>query len=120
MLKQYVIVPKRPRMSAGKIASQVAHATYIALEKERKTNGYRLIDKWIPGMCVIVLECKNTEQLMSAAQYMSQWHIIHYLYIDEGYSEVDPLTPTALATGIITDDKQWMFENFRLYTDKRR
>jgi len=26
---------------------------------------------------------------------------------------------TALATGIITDDKQWMFEQFKLYKEKR-
>lgn len=35
-LKQYVICPRKPRMSKGKLCSQVAHATFMALEKQRK------------------------------------------------------------------------------------
>jgi len=112
MLKQYVIVPKKPKMSKGKIASQVAHATFMALEKENS----KLIKTWKEtGMCVIILECKNTEQLLSAEKYFNQWRIINHLYIDEGYTEVDPLTPTALATGIIEEHTQWMLGQFKLY-----
>ena len=116
--KQFAIIPKKPKMSSGKIASQVAHATFIALDKswkdDKDTN--LLIDKWKRnGMCVIVLQCKDTNQLKDIANYLRQWEIPHHLYIDEGLTEVEPFTPTALATGILTEDKFWMFEQLKLY-----
>ena len=110
--RQYVIVPKRPRMSTGKVASQVAHATFMALEQEDK----KIIEKWKKeGMCVIVLECKDTTQLMGIAKYLEQWKIPHHLYIDEGLTEVDMGTPTALATGVLTEEQHWMLSQLKLY-----
>ncbi len=123
--KQYVLVPKKPRMSKGKMASQVAHATFMALEKQKMfINPTKeisdLIQNWkFGGMCVIVLEVKNTEQLSNVAKYLDQWNIPNYLYIDEGLTEVYPMTPTALATGIITEDKFWIFEQFELFGEKQ-
>jgi peptidyl-tRNA hydrolase len=112
--KQFVIVPKYPKMSTGKIASQVAHATFIALEYENQSE--KLITAWKKsGMCVIILECKDTLQLMSIDKYLEQWKIPHHLYIDEGFTEVDMGTPTALATGILTEDKFWIFEKLKVF-----
>ncbi|KKK42052.1 hypothetical protein LCGC14_2386860 [marine sediment metagenome] len=34
--KQFVVIPKRPKMSAGKMVSQGCHATFMALEKTDK------------------------------------------------------------------------------------
>jgi peptidyl-tRNA hydrolase len=124
--KQYVIVPRKPKMSKGKIASQVAHATFMALEKQRKLIEEEpdympgvsddIISKWKEtGMCVIILECKNTEQLISAAKYLEQWRIAHHLYIDEGLTEVDPMTPTALATGVLPKECHWMLSQFNTF-----
>ena len=116
MLKQYVIVPKIPDMSRGKIASQVAHATYFALAK---STDKKLIKLWErTGCCVIVLECMDVTALLSADKYLDQWNIIHHLYIDEGHTEVDALTPTALATGVIAEKDQWIFEQFKLFKDE--
>lgn len=113
--KQYVIVPKNPKMSTGKIASQVAHATFMALDKQDNIN---LKSEWKKnGMCVIVLECRDRTQLMGIAKYLTQWHIPHHLYIDEGITEVGMGTPTALATGILTEEKFWMFSTMRLWQD---
>ena len=110
--KQFVIVPESLRMSAGKIASQVAHATFMALKKDNKA----IVDAWEKsGMCVIVLKCKDTQQLMSASKYFEQWKVNHHLYIDEGHTEVEPLTPTALATGVLDEDCHWMLSQFKLY-----
>jgi len=115
MLKQYVIVPKSIKMSPGKIASQVAHATFMALEKENRA----LINRWKHGgMCVIVLECKDNEQLRNTDSYLISWNIIHHLYIDEGLTEVDPMTPTVLATGILDEEDQWMFSQFKMYKER--
>ena len=103
-------------MSAGKIASQVAHATFMVLEQYSLHDHWKIITPWKnTGMCVIVLECKDVAALLSADKYLEQWDIIRHLYIDEGLTEVDALTPTALATGIIPEDKQWIFEKFKLY-----
>ena len=112
MLKQFIIIPKKPKMSIGKVASQTAHASFMSLEKENK----ELIEQWkISGQCVIVLQCKDTNQLFGIATYLEQWDVVNHLYIDEGMTEVDMGTPTALATGIIPEDKQWMFSTLKLY-----
>jgi len=136
-LRQYVIIPKHPKMSAGKIASQACHATFMALKKDetrvQKTYdgkgkledeeliGINTIEEWKEkGMCVIVLECKDSNHLMQIAQYLEQWHITHHLYIDEGMTEVEPMTATALATGIIDNEHKWIFEQFKLYSETKK
>jgi len=110
--RQYVIVPKSPKMSKGKIASQVAHATFMALEDE----SYNITQKWKnSGMCVIVLECKDTHHLNNIAKYLKQWDILHHEYFDEGLTEVLPMTPTALATGILTEEQAQIFSTMELF-----
>jgi peptidyl-tRNA hydrolase len=114
--KQFVIVPKKPKMSPGKIASQVAHSTYLALERDIEARAKGRTRMWqYNGMCVIVLQCKDTQQLLAMAQYLTQWNVAHHLYIDEGLTEVDPFTPTCLATGVIKEDQFWIFEGLELY-----
>ena len=113
--KQFVIIPKIPKMSKGKLVSQGCHATFMAIEKQKEYL-FNKIRKWKrKGMCVIVLQCSTSERLMTIAKYLDQWGIINHLYIDEGITEVEMGTPTALATGILTEDKFWIFENLRLY-----
>lgn len=115
MLKQYVFVPM-DLMSKGKMASQVAHATFLALDKFKDK---KLILEWkSKGMCVIVLECEDQNHLIHIAEYLKQWKITHALYVDEGITETLPLTATALATGIIKEEDTWMFEKFQLYNDE--
>ena len=111
--KQFVIVPKKPRMSKGKIASQVAHATFMALENQVDS---KLINKWKNnGMCVIVLQCKDSLELLGINEYLNQWKIPHHLYIDEGITEVNMGTPTALATGVMTEEQFWMLGTLGLF-----
>ena len=111
--KQFVIIPKKPKMSTGKIASQTAHATFMALEKQTDKS---LINDWKnSGMCVIVLKCKNTQQLFGIAKYFEQWNIPHHPYIDEGLTEVPMGTLTALATGVLTEDQFWMLNQLELF-----
>lgn len=112
-LKQFVIVPRRPRMSKGKIASQVAHSTFMALEKQ---GDKELKEEWKKnGMCVIVLQCKNSMELFGIAKYLEQWKVSHHLYIDEGLTEVNMGTPTSLATGVLTEDQFWMLGQLELF-----
>lgn len=104
--KQFVVVPLTPRMSKGKIASQVAHSTFMALENQKDT---KLIQDWKKnGMCVIILQCKNSIELLGIAKYLEQWGIPNHIYIDEGITEVNMGTPTSLATGVMTEEQFWM------------
>lgn len=110
--KQFVVVPKRPKMSKGKIASQVAHATHLALKHEDK----KLMERWEKsGMCVIVLECEDEIQLMNTAKYLKQWNIKHWEYIDEGLFGCRTMTATCLATGVLDADMHWIFSQFKLF-----
>jgi len=126
--KQFVVVPKKPYMSRGKIASQVAHASFVALEKQRgfdgtgavDVEGGNLVKDWKQsGMCVIVLECPTQQELFGIAKYCEQWGVQHHLYIDEGMTEIPMGTATAFATGIVPKEKQWMFSQLKLFTDKQ-
>jgi peptidyl-tRNA hydrolase len=99
----------------------------MALERQNEglyiRNGNRgnryfeeLKEKWRDnGMCVIVLQCKNSLELFGIAEYLKQWQIPHHLYIDEGITEVSMGTPTALATGVLTEDQFWIFETMKLF-----
>jgi len=111
--KQFVIIPKLPKMSAGKMCSQVAHATFMALEKQKDKI---LISRWKKeGMCVIVLQCRNPLKLFGIAEYLRQWGIDHHLYIDEGLTEVSMGTATALSTGVMTEKQFWIFGTMELF-----
>ncbi len=111
--KQFVVVPLKPRMSKGKIASQVAHSTFMALENQKDE---KLIGAWKNnGMCVIVLQCKDSLELMGIAKYLEQWNISNHLYIDEGTTEVNMGTPTSLATGVMTEEQFWMLGTMDLF-----
>lgn len=102
-------------MSPGKMAAQVAHATFLALEKQRKSwRGRKLIEKWAKsGMAVIILESDN---LLGWQEYFKG---DISLYVDEGMNEVAPGSITAAATGVMHTDDAWMFSKLILYGSKR-
>ena len=111
--KQFVIVPKKSKMSKGKIASQTCHATFMALENQKDK---KLIAKWKKkGMCVIVLQCNNELQLNNLDKYLKDWKIPHHMYVDEGLYGCEPFTSTAVATGVLTEEYFWMFETMELF-----
>jgi peptidyl-tRNA hydrolase len=114
--KQFIVLPKSPKMTTGKLCSQSAHASYLALEKDIDSRIHGITSAWVKnGMCVIVLECKNQQQLLNLDKYLTQWNITHHVYVDEGLYGCEPFTATALATGVLTEDKFWIFENLRLF-----
>lgn len=124
--KQFVILPIKPKMSKGKLCSQVAHSTFMALENQKASHKILgvdtrkatadLIDNWKKeGMCVIVLQCKSPLEMMGLAKYLEQWGIPNHLYIDEGITEVDMGTPTSLATGVMTEEQFWMLGTMDLF-----
>ena len=80
MLKQYVFIPKN--MKTGKACSQVAHATFLAINNEARTYGHKckgmkeeeipkyIVEEWMhSGMCVIVLEVESWHRLRDVEKY---------------------------------------------------
>lgn len=103
--KMYVIVNKELGMSAGKVAAQVAHAV-------------ARLDVGIPRT-MIVLEGTG-EQLHNIDTYLERANVPHHLYIDEGANEVQPMSATALALGMVEDNFLPDFvKDFKLYRGKR-
>jgi len=94
------------------LCSQVAHATFMALEKQKDK---KIINKWkSKGMCVIVLQCRDVVSLLSIKEYLKESSIAYGLCVDEGITEVEPMTPTALATEVLTEEDFWMFKTMGL------
>ena len=111
MLKQYIFIPRY--MKAGKACSQACHASYLALREFRSFDWFNSIERrWRnTGMCVIVLGVDSVDRLRDVEKYCKDWNIVHHLYNDES----EALLPTCLATGIILDKDQWMFNKFKLH-----
>ena len=122
-LIQYVIIPKKPKMSKGKIASQACHATFRALDKQYieklgidKAKNKFLIEEWKKtGMCVIVLQCKDQNALLRISKYLDDEKITNHIVIDEGLTEIPMGTATALATGILPESEHWRFKTMELF-----
>ena len=113
-LCQYIFVPKKPRMSKGKIASQVSKVAYKGLQYAHE----EIITDWQNnhGMMTIVLQVKNQVELHNVKHYLSQEGVPFDTYNDEGYTEVPAGTMTCIATGIIDREKDgWRFEKYKLF-----
>lgn len=101
--KMYVVVNKELGMSTGKTAAQVAHAV-------------ARLDVGVPKT-MIVLE-GTTEQVHNLDTYLERMNIPHHKYIDEGVNEVNPMSATALAFGMVEDEFIPDFiRDFELYKD---
>lgn len=118
---QYIFINKGARMSAGKIAAQAGHA---AVEGYKMTASPELIDAWYigNGYKKIVLEARDEVHLHSIHHYLTERGIAHKLIIDEGHTEVDPHTATAIGTAIVDKDDAHVaatLGDFRLYREPR-
>lgn len=99
--KHYAVVNFELRMSAGKVAAQVAHAVSRLQLKSPKV--------------MIVLQA-NAEQLHNLKAYLDENKIKNHLYIDEGVNEVPPMSATVLAFGKFAEDFTPDFiKGFQLY-----
>lgn len=126
----YLILNQSAGMSAGKAAAQAAHA---AVEAYRVTLGAQahqpcvqhgeepnVMRRWYRGghYTKIVLGCEVGFE--HAADYIESRGFKTARIIDEGRTEVEPLTPTAIGVEIVDKDDphvQDTFGVFRLYRD---
>jgi peptidyl-tRNA hydrolase len=121
---QYIIANPALRLSAGKLAAQVAHASVEGVRisaKEPWGNPWdsSLVNRWYQGghYAKVVLQ---SDDLTLAQKYIEGRGFKTALIIDEGRTEIEPLTPTALGVEIV--DKDWpharsTFGDFKLYRE---
>ena len=117
----YIIINKGLGMSSGKIAAQAAHA---AVEAYRVTPAEsNLLRLWHRSghYKKIVLQARDEAHMRNIHDYLEDRGVRCVKIIDEGHTEVKPLSLTALGCEIV--DKQdphtkGIFEAFELYKDE--
>lgn len=124
---QYLLINKGAGMSAGKMAAQAAHASVEGVRLSARTpNGNpwdaSIVNRWYRGghYAKIVLEVADTQALLVAKEYIASRGFECALIIDEGRTEIQPMTPTALGCEVVDKDNphaRETFSAFRLYTD---
>jgi len=114
----YVFLNKGLHMSIGKAAAQAGHAvaaSFLEATIEETDLWGRSIHR-----TMIVLEARNAEHIHNIQRYLHERGIKTRLIIDEGVNEIDPHTPTALASKVLDkNDKRVIdaFSTFDLYRD---
>ena len=94
--KQVILVRKDIKMSKGKIAAQVSHASVGALLKSHKDD----IKKWKDqGMKKVVLVVDNEKELLKYKEDAEDAGLVTSLVTDAGRTEVMPGTMTCLGIG---------------------
>jgi len=112
----YIFVNKGLRMSAGKVASQTAHAAAQIFSK-LPPEDLQLFWSKEPHRTIIVLEARDENHIRNINNYLDNRGINCDLVIDEGENEVPPHSITALVTPIL-DKNQWtdkLMSTFELY-----
>lgn len=127
---QYIFLNKGAGMSTGKSAAQAGHAAveaYRQSESQAKSGNqtsaaalraWRLGDHYTK----IVLEANDAEQLVNIERYLRDRRFSTALIIDEGHTEVEPFTPTALGIEILDKEHPHVaatFGEFKLYKDEQ-
>ena len=120
-------------MSVGKAAAQAAHAEMLALEDYHSGESYagdpqfewveriRPIHKeWIDSghYTKLVMEARDENHLWNIEYYLRTRGYRTYTVVDEGRTEIDPFTKTAMAVELVDKDDeriQQHFGEFRIY-----
>lgn len=114
----YLIAASEVAMSPGKFGAQCAHAAVLAY----RISGDSIINQWFLGghYTKIVLEAPD---LIVAERYIRDREFKTVFVIDEGRTEVPPLTPTVIGVEIVDKDSAHVaatFGEFKLYGTKQR
>lgn len=123
---QYIIINKGAGMSPGKMAAQACHASCEGVRVSQETEtGRKLLNLWYRGghYMKLIMEVPDEQALHNAHHYINERGFNCVKIIDEGHTEVEPLTATAIGVEIV--DKDWphaaeTFSVFKLYRDEQR
>lgn len=110
----YLFINTGLNMSPGKIAAQAAHA---AVEAYQLTENQELIDAWYTGghYKKLVMEARDSQHLLNIAIYLESRGFRTEPIIDEGLTEVNPHSLTALGVEIVDKDDEHTAATFSTF-----
>lgn len=114
----YLFANKGLNMTAGKMAAQVAHAAVNATLGSDPD----AVSDWTSGghYTKVVLQCKDEAAMLKAERYIQDRGFKTFLVIDEGRTEIEPHSITALGVEIVDKADRHTadtFSSFQLYRD---
>lgn len=117
----YIFLNRELGMSIGKAAAQAGHA---AVEAYRISTD-EMIEEWYTGghYCKLVMLAEDTEQMRTIQHYLQERSFLTKLIIDEGRTEIAPLSVTALGVEVVDRDEPHVaatFETFKMYREKHK
>ena len=111
----YLFANSEVGMSRGKLAAQIAHA---AVEAYRITpEGSNLLRLWYAGghYKKLVMDGGDASHLQVIERYLRDRGFNTVLIVDEGHTEVAPLTPTALGVEIVDKNNYHVSATFSTF-----
>ena len=97
-----ILVRDDLKLTKGKMAAQVSHASVAATLKSDKDD----IKKWVAeGMKKVVLKVKDKAELYAYKQKAEDAGLIVALITDAGHTQLEPGTVTCLGIGPDKEDK---------------
>lgn len=97
--KQCIVVREDLKLSAGKLAVQVAHAAVMALERAEKSDR-SVVSSWkSEGQKKVVLRVAGVQDLFRLREDADRAGIPSAIVADAGLTEIPPGTITALGLG---------------------
>lgn len=98
-VKQVIVVRKDLKMGAGKLASQVAHASVLSYLEAMKSDK-EIVKSWLgSGQRKIVLEVDDEKMLEKLFKAFKYENVPCALVNDAGLTQLPPGTTTALGIG---------------------
>ena len=97
--KQCIVVREDLKLSAGKLAVQVAHAAVMAVERAEKSDKSAVSEWKSEGQKKVVLKVPGVSDLFRLREEAERAGIPSAIVADAGLTEIPPGTITALGLG---------------------
>ena len=99
-LKQVIVVRKDLKLSKGKLAAQVAHASITAADKSK------FKDKWLnEGQKKVILKVENLDKLLRLYETAKSKKLPTAIVKDAGLTHLPPGTITCIGIGPAPEEK---------------
>ena len=112
-MKQAIIVRKDLKMSKGKLAGQVAHASL----KSYQNTLPHIQNEWDnTDYTKIILKCNNLEEIYQLQEKADELNISNFIVHDKGRTQLPANSVTCLGIGPDTNSKiDKVIKNLKLY-----